>query len=199
MPSSMMHLLLAKKIHNSYPIEFFIGSIAPDAIAIRENYTFADKNKLHFRNSNIRLDDIYNLAKTVDMNDPFQEGYILHLFFDAYWDNDCIMKYIRDFGEDGWFRRYRNEISRAGSWIYHNDAEIAEIWDNMFAFNKTIEKIVQGITQDEITGFINRNYAWHRDNKLEPSSAFTPVFIIDYIDMIKDKYLDFKDKVLVDN
>ena len=94
MAQPMMHLLIADKIYAkkfssiySYG-EFLLGSIAPDAVHVKENYTRELKDISHYRfNSKSPIsyfDTFINEYYTVE-NKDFVVGYLVHLLSDMIW------------------------------------------------------------------------------------------------------------------
>ncbi len=191
MPSTMIHLLLAEKVKPTAPTDFFIGNIAPDAIAVRQNHHFKDKDKLHFRDSATRQKDIENLSRSINLSVPYCEGYIMHLFLDMYWDRDCMNPYIAGRQPREWVKPYRQEISKASSWLYYNNFTLNKIWNNMISYNKPITEVIQGITYYEVKEYYNSVYLCYERYKSEPSSFYPVDFIDSYIDKIAEKYINW--------
>jgi len=195
MPSTMTHLMLANKVYENFPIEFFIGSIAPDAIAVREDYSYKVKDKLHFRTSNNPLKDLESLAKEIDIAKPYCEGYILHLFFDAYWDRDCLKPFREKCSKENWVHDYRLEISKASAWLYHNDNILRKIWNDMINYKDPILENVQGITYEEILRYYESNHSWFNNFNLGESTAYPNAFIDEYTNSIAQKYVMWKQNI----
>jgi menaquinone-dependent protoporphyrinogen IX oxidase len=109
----MIHLLAAHKLQTEPDALFCVGTVAPDAVKTRE-----DKDKTHFRILCNREEALANLAKNT--SDSFGEGVLLHLYLDWLWDDQAYHVFSKQHHEDGWFLTYRNEIAKAGSYIYHH-------------------------------------------------------------------------------
>lgn len=101
MASAVIHLCVAKKIHNYLQNDeriFSLGAIAPDiAKQIGES-----KNKSHFLSEDANEDELPDYKRFVekyksDMNNPFEQGYLVHLLTDYYWFKDFIPKMIKDY------------------------------------------------------------------------------------------------------
>ncbi|MCK5129573.1 MAG: hypothetical protein KAQ68_06965 [Clostridiales bacterium] len=195
MPGTMIHLLLAEKIHNDYPIEYYIGSFAPDTISKHKDYSWKLKDELHFRGIENRFKKLTQFAKALDMSIPYYEGYILHLFFDMHWDKDCLVPFIENHTNDDWFTSYRNEISLSSSWIFHNNKKINKRWKDVFNYNGRIQHVVQGISYVEIEEYTNCNNIWYDTNKIGPSAVFSNCFIEKYTDEIKEKYFVWREEM----
>lgn len=186
MPSLTIHLLVAYKFNPNGTAEFFAGSVAPDAVRSRE-----DKDRTHMRDmpNEMRPAALRALAKRLDLSDSIILGALLHLYTDYFWDTTLQAQYIKSYGE-GWFLPYREQISVAGAWIYHNNPEIKRVWKliadavnggltidvgavTCSLFRSGCDKRC-GIDCGDARGLILRNYKWNIDNYTGPSAAFTP-------------------------
>lgn len=94
MAQPMMHLLIADKIYtersgsiHSYG-DFLLGSIAPDAVHVKESYTRERKDISHYKfysESHIsHFDPFFHEYKTSE-NKDFVVGYLIHLLSDLIW------------------------------------------------------------------------------------------------------------------
>lgn len=91
MAQPMMHLLIADKIYteksgsiHSYG-DFLLGSIAPDAVHVKENYTRELKEISHYRfnsKSHINYFDTFINEYSTSENKDFVVGYLVHLLSD---------------------------------------------------------------------------------------------------------------------
>ena len=94
MAQPMMHLLIADKIYTkesgtilSYG-EFLLGSIAPDAVHMREDYTRERKRISHYKynsESPISYFDTFFDEYAAAENKAFVLGYLVHLLSDMIW------------------------------------------------------------------------------------------------------------------
>ena len=175
----MIHLLAAYKIKPDAPAEWWVGNIAPDAPPM----TREEKDISHLRNLS-HADRELKLRQMADSLEPldfYNEGELLHLYLDYYWDIEAIHNfYIHDTSGNA-FRNYRNEISVAGGWLYHNKEWSRKVWEMMAGMpNKTADE----------EAFITRNYAWHsnKDNGVEVPTFFTPDYIEDFADRMVKQY-----------
>ena len=94
MAQPMMHLLIADKIYTEKSVsihsygDFLLGSIAPDAVHVKENYTREQKDISHYRfNSESPInyfDPFYNQYHKSE-NKDFVVGYLVHLLSDMIW------------------------------------------------------------------------------------------------------------------
>lgn len=94
MAQPMMHLLIADKIYTersgsilSYG-DFLLGSIAPDAVHVKENYKRELKDISHYRfnsKSHISYFDTFFNEYSKSENKDFVVGYLVHLLSDMIW------------------------------------------------------------------------------------------------------------------
>ncbi len=106
MAQPMMHLLIADKIYtkkfssiHSYG-EFLLGSIAPDAVHVKANYTREIKDISHYGfNSKSPIsyfDTFINEYNTVE-NKDFVVGYLVHLLSDMIWYHSIRVPFKEEF------------------------------------------------------------------------------------------------------
>lgn len=108
MPSPMIHLLVAYEINPKASDSFWVGNIAPDYTNDRQL-----KDEIHFRNSENRLEELRQLRNKIDKNNPFESGWLLHLFVDKCWDEIMIpafqQKYKNSSVFHDWFIKYKKK------------------------------------------------------------------------------------------
>ncbi len=186
MPSLTIHLLAAYKYNPRGSTEFFVGSLAPDAVSDR-----ADKDRTHMRDIPVseRPAALAALALRLDLSRDLEFGILLHLYTDYMWDTTLQKRYIETFGP-GWFLPYREHIGIAGAWIYHHDPEIERIWKEVAdavsgdlkiavcdavcgAYNLECDKKRYAECGD-VKSLILYNYHYNKDNDIGSSSAFPP-------------------------
>ena len=102
MPSSMIHLSVAKRINSNTEIDFYIGNLAPDSILDSKK-----KEENHLRNNPNREIALKEFTSTIDKNNVYLKGIVLHLFVDWKWDTLMMAEFAKKNG-DGWFPKYRN-------------------------------------------------------------------------------------------
>ena len=104
MASAVIHLCVAKKIHNYLQNDeriFSLGAIAPD-IAKQIGLS---KNRSHFLDEDENEDVPPHYERFIkkykdDLDKPFELGYLVHLMTDFYWFKDYIPKMIKDYMDD---------------------------------------------------------------------------------------------------
>ena len=130
MPSTMIHLSVAHEVEPEAPDFFWIGNFAPD-------YTndTALKDQIHLRNTPDRWASLEKLYEEIDKENPFERGWVLHLFVDAYWDVKQILEYrdwyISTYAGENWFPHYREEIGWVSYYLYHHLPWSKNIWSSI--------------------------------------------------------------------
>ena len=186
MAGLMLHLLMAHKIKPKGGILFYIGSIAPDAVA-----NWKDKDITHFRNLTDRSEALENLALQTSPSDDFAEGVLLHLYMDWRWDTLARDEFIKKIDGD-WFIKYRKELSLSSSYAFHNADWAKNLWEQMELLDSSEYGKTPGATVEELKDLICRNNKWHNDNNMEPSTYFTPEFIEKFINQVGDEYTQWR-------
>ncbi|MDE6915283.1 MAG: zinc dependent phospholipase C family protein [Lachnospiraceae bacterium] len=93
MAQPMMHLLIADKVYKQCSLfdsydDFLSGSIAPDAVHEKKNYTREHKDISHYRfnsKSSISYFDPFFEQYHTSENKDFVAGYLIHLLSDMIW------------------------------------------------------------------------------------------------------------------
>lgn len=183
MPSSMIHLLTAYKYNPNSSGLFWVGNIAPDCIS-----GWREKDRLHLRDRTDRLNALRELALNVNLHDDMSRGIILHLYLDYKWDIFSLKRYIEEYGGEDWLLPYRNEISLASAWYYHHTEWSKGVWNDMTACPVFLCDNNLGYNNEAIISYIDRNYKWHDENNIGPSSVFTPDFIDGFTDKVVKEF-----------
>ena len=93
MPSSVIHLLVAKKINPVADIAFYIGNVAPDAVSDEQI-----KAIIHMRNVPEREIALKDYILKADNKNEYIKGFFLHLFVDWKWDMLIIPDFEKTHG-----------------------------------------------------------------------------------------------------
>jgi len=176
----MIHLIFAKKIKPDGGALFFLGSVAPDAVA-----QWKDKEITHFRNLDDRESALIALYK--NSSGDFAEGVLLHLYLDWKWDAAVLRKFIEKTGAD-WFVTYRRELSLASRYAFHQTDWADRVWSDMDAVDPADYGETPGATKAEVKEFVSRNYNWCKEESLGQSEAFPPEFIEDFTTRAAEEY-----------
>jgi len=135
MPLPMVHLSVAKKIAEAgFEIKdlslFYLGSISPDAIHMRENADRYAKKLTHLGNPssvnmnftdesedeyvNLKLDFVKINKNKVNID--FLWGYVIHILTDMYWFKMVYNKFFDDYKKD-------TAPIQDERWAYYNDTD----------------------------------------------------------------------------
>lgn len=108
MPWPMVHFSIAEQLWNQNPSpEFLLGSIAPDAIHMREGSTRQDKGRTHLCDdygTMPSLTDFDNFYRQYVRSDDhsfnqFMLGYVSHIFTDLRWTETVWKDYVEKANE----------------------------------------------------------------------------------------------------
>ena len=117
MPSTMIHLMVAREVEPAGGALFWVGNFAPDCVTEREK-----KDPLHLRDRVDRWAALAELREVLGADDPLARGWLLHLYTDTCWDARQIGLFrawhARENPGEHWFLPYRAEIARATFWLY---------------------------------------------------------------------------------
>jgi len=182
MPSAMPHLMLARRCDSVADALFFVGNLAPDSIA-----DWGRKETLHLRNADDRAHALGQLASRTNPSKPFEEGILLHLFFDWKWDTGPLADYKNHYGDD-WFRTYRAEIGALSAYLFHHCAWSNLIWDTMLAVRGSEYPERSDYLFTEVYDMIDRNRTWHRENADISPAFYSPDDILLLIGRVKNEY-----------
>lgn len=184
MPSSMPHLIVAKKVNSNAGIEFYIGNLAPDANRDREK-----KDKVHF----VNVPDMETALKefalfALKADNDYLKGFLLHLYVDWKWNTTHLSDFIKK-ADGRWYPAYREEISKITAYAFHNTEwaynlyEELENWD----YNGFVE--TEFITTENVAAHISNSKKWQIENKLEPSPVFPPSLIEKFANDTADSFI----------
>ena len=187
MPCTMIHLIAAKKVCSQGSALYFLGNLAPDAVK-----DWRDKDVTHFRTLYDRQPALISLAK--ETAGDFAEGILLHLYLDWKWDEIVRQKFIDEIGDD-WFVPYRNELSLAGSYAFHNTMWARQLWNDMDSVDIGSYGNTPQASADDVKDLVSRNSKWHNETITEPSSIFPPVVIDDFTTRIAKEYIEWRTSI----
>jgi hypothetical protein len=186
MPAMMMHLAVARAVKPNADGMFFFGNMAPDYIDARDI-----KDIIHLRNREDRWDALAELRGKIDMTQPFDEGWLLHLFADARWDENVIPHFRDSYvGDDYWFHAYRHALGRASFRLFHNQPWSAEVWEKINS--APIEDLRTSLPVPlELTWYRERVYKRHSEGVSEPSPYFPEDMVLKFADETAKLYKDW--------
>lgn len=177
MPSSMTHLLCAKLLLPDAPTRFFVGCISPDCIDVRD---FKDRTHLRLLPEEQRLPALREMARGLDMSDPYQYGVVYHLFADYTWDTGPQKLHREWYSGDDWFHDYRFAINECGREIYQRYAWAKPLWADMAALDESEYAAVGEYPAPEIKRFILHGQSRAAEELTRPSEFFTPELVDSY-------------------
>ncbi|MDR1765443.1 MAG: hypothetical protein LBR77_05025 [Lachnospiraceae bacterium] len=184
MPGSMVHLLVARLARPQAGALFWLGNIAPDAVGER-----AEKDESHFRNMADREAPMRELERSV--SGEFGEGVLLHMFVDWKWDLSMRDAYIERMGDD-WFADYRNQVSMAGSFIYHRAWWAEGVWEAMEAVPLGDYGVTPFAAPGDVRAFLVSNHHWHRERNTGPSQAFPPDVVSEFARRTAHEFMEWR-------
>ena len=194
MAQPMMHLLIADKVYTkkfssvfSYG-EFLLGSIAPDAVHVKENYTRELKDISHYRfnsKSSISYFDTFFDEYYTSKNKDFVIGYLIHLLSDMIWYHSVRVPF-----KEGYLKAPMHNMSMNEA--YYADCEQIE---QLMFWEKDASRIIKAIGKSKaysLEGMIDSEdvKAWKEkliieyDNKkkfLPHTTYISEQQILDYI------------------
>lgn len=172
MAQTMMHLLITDKIYteksssiHSYG-DFLLGSIAPDAVHVKENYTREIKDISHYKfdsKSHISYFDTFFDEYYTSENKDFVVGYLVHLLSDMIWYHSVRVPFKEEFQKAPLQNISMNEA-------YYADCEQIE---QLMFFEKNTSRIIETI---------NKGNAYSLEGLIDAEDvrAWKEKFIYDY-------------------
>ena len=191
MPSPMIHLLVAYEINPKAPDLFWVGNFAPDYTNDRQL-----KDEIHFRNVPNRMEALVQFREKIDNKNPFEFGWLLHLFVDACWDEIMIpafqQKYKDYCNDQDWFIRYRKEITLASHYLYHHIDWAPHIWEQILKADLSSVTSVLPITQYENQWYRDRVYTKHVESDVNSVSLeYDEEQLLDFSRKTALKYIEW--------
>jgi len=173
----MVHFAIATIISSSEPSPtFLIGSIAPDAIHVKDKVTRKDKGYTHlisegrFPSLEILKENclIYLNRKPEDDWKDFVLGYFAHIYTDIRWTETAYMKFESEYrGNDQDKRKiYNLEVSQVEFELMKSEEWVQDVINKLQqASAYTIEPFV---TQFEVSQYRDLKINWLQDHSNEP-------------------------------
>lgn len=195
MPCAMMHLVCAKLYDNNADIAFYIGNEAPDCMDIREI-----KDKSHFR---IYTDDreqrLTEFARTLDLNDPYELGVLLHLYVDMLWDRGPMAEHRKSYKGDDWFHDYRWQIRLIGTHIYKTVEWSKDIWVDMCKADERKYSSLELFPSEKIKSYLVFNRDRDRSKETTPSPDFPPELVDRFCKDAVESFKGYLNRISTDN
>ncbi len=171
MPATMMHLYAARVFWPEGSDSYFLGSILPDCVDAHREI----KDRLHFRDipTEERLPALVKFGESLDLHRDFNLGVLFHFYLDYLWDLGPQSVHRRNHGPENWFPDYRKELSRAGSSTAHRFPWARDMWERLRSPEKSLYENTLSLPEEEIKEFLEKNYLFHREKKLDAPEIFT--------------------------
>ena len=188
MPCAMMHLVCAKLYDPNADVAFYIGNEAPDCMDIRE---IKDKSHLRIYNGEEREAKLTEFAKTLDLNNPYELGVLLHLYVDMLWDRGPMAEHKRNYKGECWFRDYRWQIRLIGTHIYKNVEWSKDIWVEMCEVDESKYNSIELFPAEKIKSYLVFNRDRDRSLETTPSPDFPPELVDKFCVDAVAKFTDY--------
>jgi len=200
MPLPMVHLLTADLVREMIPsertnnVQYFLGSIIPDAIHMRKGATLKDKEVTHldkFRPGlKERVDKLLETQWSVYVDTPLLLGYAVHLYTDAYWNavlrRDFFPSYhARGITEDSAFRKkYYTDVDPIDYRLFQKSSRPKELLEKLSAA-KGID-FLGLIRAQEMELWVKRTQTWFSQYDQAKENPYGIIFLKDIEAFIHD-------------
>lgn len=184
MPSPMIHLLAAYETDSKASDSFWVGNLAPDYINDRQL-----KDELHFRNTSDRMEALRQFKQKINTVNPFEAGWLLHLFVDACWDEIMISAFKKKYISSDWFIKYREETALASFYLYHHMDWAQKVWTQILKADLSNISPTLPITQCDAELYRDRLYKRHSESKMDSVSLeYNEELLLDFCKKTADNY-----------
>ena len=215
MPLPMVHLSIANSILDAgYEFwdlpQFYLGSISPDAIHMRENSNILDKNNTHLVPNGRKLSSIDEsecvalvsdfINSHYDYNDmDFLWGYLLHILTDLYWTNSVYCKFVEDYRKDitpvqEERMAYYNDTDQLDQFLYNESIWRNAVWRELH--NAKCSNFLDLLTAKEINAWNQRTLHWYDNGESQhknPIKYITKENIGSFISSYSEKMINIMD------
>ncbi|CAM4161634.1 zinc dependent phospholipase C family protein [Paenibacillus alkaliterrae] len=182
MPLPMVHISIAEKIfrHKGMEInaDFLLGSIAPDAIHMREHTTREDKRRTHFgMNEESNVEDLFQIKLRLFFDSYhtdkqqywFAKGYIAHVLTDLIWLHTVYRDFRTSIADNPMADErsvYYAETDQVDFNLFQNEPWRPEMWDIL---SNAVSVGVPGmLSAEEVEKWKARTLLWFTDSSKEP-------------------------------
>lgn len=201
----MVHLEISKKLIDAgfdskdLP-SFYLGSISPDAIHMRQNSDRSDKNQTHLMPQgkswreidekdyfDFTLDFVNKNHKTI--NTDFLWGYSIHILTDMLWTKHLYCEFVEKYKKD-------TAPVQDERWAYYNDTDILDqvlfnesawredVWQSLRAA-KAID-FLDLLSADEIDAWKERTLHWYDSGVSQHKNPIRYITKSDIVNFISD-------------
>ena len=192
MASTMLHLLLAHKIKPNGCGLYFHGSFAPDQFDSKREDKRAAKNANHFRNAPCMETALREFYARIDKDNPFHEGYFVHLICDMWWSKDVINKYFYE-KDTEWYKLMKTEYRVFGNWARQTLPWVDEVHEKIEASPNDFVLPTPDPSSGETIRYKNTMLRKWKNDKADtiqkpPSNILTHELMDSYSDEIATRY-----------
>lgn len=187
MPLPMVHLAVAVRLHEGQvpTSAFLLGSIAPDAIHMREGASREDKRLTHLPAEPGESEDAPTQAllaryEGADHDEAdFAAGYVAHVLTDRIW-RDTLYATFRsrvasDLDPAEWRRLYYRETDQLDFNLYRRSPWRPQVWTQLALAQP--RNFAEFLTGAEIDRWRDRTLRWFDNPEKEPGIA--PTYCLD--------------------
>jgi hypothetical protein len=189
MPLPMVHLFIAETMFKQRDLplnaDFLLGSIAPDAIHMRDNWTRDDKRRTHFNLAeDTELEQLFE-NKLRPFFEPFcsddaatcqSKGYIAHVLTDFLWNQSVYGSFRRLVEQEKIENEralYYTETDQIDFNFFHNEPWRLHTWQ-LLTQSSAVD-IPELLTASEIDKWKVRTINWFKESSNEP--CIKPIYI----------------------
>ncbi|MDR0915766.1 MAG: hypothetical protein LBN02_01055 [Oscillospiraceae bacterium] len=190
MPGQMVHLAAARAFDASGDGLFLVANIAPDFTDSRQI-----KDYIHLRTAPDRETALRELRGAIDVNNPFELGWLLHLFADWRWDTDVIPSFRDSYtGGGNWFTAYRAELGKLSFSMYRDEPWSREVWAKIRSEQVTnalrdLQKITTVLPVPlELNWYRERVIATHERHRDDTPTLFTADMAHDFASETAERF-----------
>ncbi len=198
MPLPMVHLAVAVRVKDKLKIEddgaFYLGSIAPDAIHMREGASTEDKFRSHMGMRGNLFENERNAKALIGRSD-FLTGYAVHLVTDMYWSREVgtafKARFRARFPDADHAPAYYNDTDLADLALYRSEPWVPEVYAALESARG--EAADDLLSAEEVEKWRLRQLHWFEQDfaHLKPAEYITREEINRYIEFAAEKCLEY--------
>ncbi len=204
MPLPMVHLGVAKNLVNIFDIKelpsFYLGSIAPDAVHMREGFNPEDKRISHMRNEDKNLweSQIISYIKAKVNKDDFLTGYGVHILTDIIWNRTLHSSFKEKYSKHNSpiqdeRSAYYNDTDKLDFELFYNLSYTNELWENL-SRSKAVD--VTGLVySDEIAAWNERTLHWYDSGHSQHQNPIKYIAYDELIDFINNTAIEISNLI----
>jgi hypothetical protein len=181
---------------------FYIGSLAPDSVHSRQNYTLADRSYSHFKSKDVSqwFENInrFLLEYKTSSDFSFYLGYAVHIMTDIIWEEKVFKRFLQSYQKikDSVFinerQAYIKEVCYLDMQIYNTEINFRNEIRSYLKQAKIIE-LQPYVTYNELEKEKELTLTWYEDKKNHPVSfpnLITLKDVYEFIDSASEEISD---------